>query len=203
MLRIAHVEEIADLLLSLPNLVQQQEQRSGDFVANVTEWLRSLERAFTASRLYQAGSIAVLRSSLLAAEQGQMPAEVTLRGRPSRSRVSVVAASQALQRAAEVASALIVENQPRLAEAERFAHQIVTVALSHDLIAVRENGVSNTQYLQALWRGLVANGELTNAVAHLEGLVGPHDALVVLDRALAQHVDAHMTDPSTTLPSSG
>ena len=68
MLRIMQTEEIASLLLLLPDLVRQQERRSTDFVPNAGKWLNSLEGVFAASRLYQAGSIAMLRSGLVAVE---------------------------------------------------------------------------------------------------------------------------------------
>lgn len=189
MLRIMHIEEIEDLLLLLPTLVQQQEQRSADFAPNAGAWLISLEKVFTANRLYQAGFIATLRSGLVAVEQGQIPAGLEFRGRPTRSKVLNAVASQALQRTAEVTSTLIAENRPRLVEAERVAQQIVAVALSRGLITARETEVGITQYLQMLRRNLVTSGDLESAVVHLEGLVGPHDTLVLLDRALVPYLD--------------
>ena len=138
MLRIMQAEEIASLLLLLPDLVRQQELRSTDFVPNAGEWLNSLEGVFAASRLYQTGSIAMLRSGLVAVEQGHLPAGLQFRGHPTRSRVLNAVASQVLQRAAELASTLIAENQPRFAEAERVAQQIVATARSRGLIPVRE-----------------------------------------------------------------
>jgi hypothetical protein len=187
MLRIVHIEEIENLLLLLPILVQQQERRSADFAPNAREWLNSLEKAFAANRLYQAGYIATLRSGLVAVEQGQVPAGLEFRGRPSRSRTSSAVASQALQRAAEVTSTLIAENRLRLAEAERVAQQIVAIALSRGLIAARNEEVNNTQYLQMLRHSFVASSDLENAFVHLEGLVGPQDALILFDRALAPY----------------
>ena len=102
-------------------MVQQQQERSSDFASRVAEWLGSLERALAANRLYQAGEIASFRSGLIAVEQGQIPTGIELRGHASRLRVANAAAAQALQRAAEVASSLLAENQPRLTEAERVA----------------------------------------------------------------------------------
>lgn len=189
MLRIVHIEEIEELLLLLPALVEQQELRSANFVSNVGVWLHSLEKAFAANRLYQAGNIATLRSGLVAAEQGHVPTGLEFRGRPSRWRVLSAVASQAMQRAAEVASTLIAENRPRLAEAERVAQQIVAVALSRGLIATRKEEVSNTQYLRLLRDRIVSSGDIESAVVHLEGLVGRHDALILLDRALSSNLD--------------
>ena len=189
MLRLMQIDEISDLLLRLPDLVHQQERRSVDFAQNTRAWLSSLEKAFIANRLHQAGSIAMLRTGLVAAEQGQLPAGYEFRGRPTRLRVLNVVASQALQRATEIASVVITENQARIAEAERVARQIVAVAVSRKLILERAETVDNTQYLQMLRRGMVTNADLESAVAHLEGLVGPQDALILLDRALAAYLD--------------
>lgn len=189
MLRIAQVEEIKDLLLLLPDLVQQQGRRSPDFAQNAGAWLNSLEKVFTANRLYQAGKIAALRSGLVAAEQGQVPTGLEFRGLPSRSRILNAVASQALQHAAEVASALIAENRPRLAEAERIAHQIVAAVFSRGVIITRGEAGGNTQYLRMFRRSLVASSDLEIAAVHLEGLVGPHDALILFDRALAPRLD--------------
>jgi hypothetical protein len=194
MLRITQVEEFANLLLLLPDLVQQQERRSADFTPRAIAWLNSLEKVFAASRLYQAGSIAMLRSGLVAAEQGQVPAGLQFRGRPTRSRVLNTVAWQALQRAADMASTLIAENQPRLAEAERVAQQIIAAALSRGLIAGRAQGVSNTEYLRMLRRNLVTSVDLESAVVHLEGLVGPYDALICIDRALAPHLPSTLAE---------
>ena len=80
-----------------------------EFVPNVGAWLNSLEGVFAASRFYQAGSIAMLRSGLIAAEQGHLPAGLQFRGRPTRSRVLNAVAWQALQRAADMTSTLIAE----------------------------------------------------------------------------------------------
>jgi hypothetical protein len=184
MLRITQIEEIEGFLLLLPDLVRQQERRSTGFTPNAAAWLSSLEKVFVANRLYQAGNIATLRSGLVAAEQGQVPPGLQFRGRPNRTRVTFAVAWQALQRAAEIASTLVAESRPRLAEAERVAQQIVSAALSRGVITAREEGVNHTQYLQILRSSLVASGDLENAIIHLEGLVGPHDALILLDRSL-------------------
>lgn len=196
-----HIDEIAHLLLQLPELVHQQERRSPDFVQNTGAWLSSLEKALIANRLHQAGLIAMLRTSLVAAQQGEVPAGHEFRGRPTRLRVLNAVASETLQRATEIASLLLAENQSRIAEAERVAQQIVAVAVSRRLIAVREEKASNTQYLQTLRNGLVANGDLESAFAHLEGLVGPQDALILLDRALTPYlVTARVVEPAAIPP---
>jgi hypothetical protein len=185
MLRIASIEEIEALLLQLPDLIRLQERRSPEFADDTTAWLSSLENAFTANRLYQAAAVATLRSGLIAAEHGHLPDGLEFRGRPTRSRVMVALASHAIQRAVDLASTVVAENRPRLAESERVAQQIVAAVRSRESIPAREEGVTNTQYLRMLRRSLSASADLENAMVHLEGLVGPNDALVLLDRALA------------------
>nr|WP_298687529.1 hypothetical protein [uncultured Dongia sp.] len=188
MLRLMHAEGIADLLLELPGLIGQQERRSTDFVRNAVAWLTALEDLFTASRLHQAGSIAILRSGLLSAEHGHVPEGLQFRGRPTRTRVLTALAAQALKQAADTASELLSENRARLAEAERVAQQIVAAGLSRGVIMGRGEEASNTEFLRALRRGLSTSADLEPAAVHLEGLVGPYDALILFDRALAPHL---------------
>jgi hypothetical protein len=193
MLRVMHIEELEGLLLQVPNLVQQQEARAFDFPAKAAAWLNLLEKAFIANRLSQAGDIATLRSGLVAAQQGQLPAGIQFRGRPTRLRMMVALASDALKRATEVASALIASHRPRLSEGERVAQQIVAVAISRRLIPGRRIAGNNTDYLRMLRLSFLSIADLELAFVHLEGLVGPHDALVLFDRALEPYV--HLSTP--------
>ena len=184
MLRIMHVEEIEDLLLYLPELVQHQQNRAPSFVDNVAQWLAALEKAFLANKLYQAASIAMLRSSLVSAKLGQVPDGVQFKGIATRSKIRTAVAAQAVQKASEIASGIVAENRRRFAEAEAAAQQLVAVALARGLVEHRPPNISNTEYLSSL-RNRLMNGEFENAVLHLEGLVGPNDILILLDRALA------------------
>jgi hypothetical protein len=201
MLRVANVEEIEGLMLQLPALVQQQERHSTEFARMAAAWLEAFERVLVANRLHEAATVASLRSTLIAAKQGQVPASLTFRGgRPTRWRVSNAIASEALRRAAEVANTLVEEYKPRLREAERIAQQIVALGVSRGLIHPKTAGATNTEYLGAVRRTLMMAAELTTALAHLEGLVGPHDALIFLDRALAPHATAGTVAPALPLP---
>jgi hypothetical protein len=184
MLRIASANEIGGLLLELPALFRLQEQRSVDFPLRAREWLGSLEQALGANRLYQAGLVAALRSGVTSAEQGQLPPGLQLQGRVTRSKAVTAMASRALHGAAEIASAIMAENDARFAEAERVANQIVAIARSRDVLPPREPTDSHSQYLRGIRHALASSADLENAVTHLEGLVGSQDALVFLDRAL-------------------
>jgi hypothetical protein len=185
MLRIASVEEIEALLLQLPDLVRLQEHRSASFPERTSAWLVGLEDALVANRLPQAGAVAALRSGLVAADQGLQPTGLEFRGRPTRSRVIVALASQAIQRAVAVAAPVVDENRPRLAEGERVAQQIVAAARARAGIPTRPKDATTTDYLRVVRRSLTASEDLENAMVHLEGLVGSSDALILLDRALS------------------
>ncbi len=186
MLSIIQIEEIETLCLKLPDLVRQQEQRSVDFVRNAGAWLETLEKALSANRLYQAGNVASIRSGLIAVQQGQSPEQIAFRSPPSHSRAVSAAAAHALQRAAEMASNLIAENKPRFNDADRIAQQIMAAAVSRGLIPARDEGISNTQYLRLVRRVLATVSDLENAAIVLEGLVGPQDTLIFIDRALTR-----------------
>jgi len=203
MLRLANIEEIEALLLQLPALVQQQERHSTEFARLAGTWLEALERALVANRLHQAATIAALRSTLIAAKQGQVPAGLTFRGgRPTRWRVSNAIASEALRRATEIANVLMEDNKPRFQDAERVAQQLAAVAVSRGVVGARAAGVTNTDYLAAVRRRILELSELATAMVHLEGLVGPHDALVLIDRALSPHAAA-MARVEPALPAPG
>lgn len=188
MLSIVHLEEIESLLLKLPTLVQQQEQRNPEFPTRVRDWLTALERVFVANRLHQAGGIAAIRSALIAAEQGQVPAEVKFRGRPTRSRVLNTVASQCLQQATAMSTALAGEHRTRITEAERIARQVVAAAVSRNLVPRPPAQSDATHYLRTLRQSFVSSSDLEAAIVHVEGLVGPNDLLVLLDRALVHHL---------------
>lgn len=84
------------------------------------------------------------------------------------------------------------------------AQQIIAAALSRGLITARDNEVNNTEYLRTLRRSFAGSVDLEGAVVHLEGLVGPYDALILFDRALTQHLHtSSLVVQSVTFPFSG
>ena len=184
MLRLLQVEELERLMLELPELVGLQERRAADFPSRADRWMHALEEALTANRLYQAGLVAGIRSTLTVTDQGQIPPGLEYRGRPTRNRVMASVASASLQRSAEVAAGVIGDNRHRIDEGERLVQQLVAALRSQGLQA-RPEGVDNESYLRMLRRGMAQNAEIESVLVHLEGLVGPQDALVLLDRALA------------------
>ena len=198
MLRVLNIEEIEGLLILVPELAREQETSSDTFPKSVASWLTRLETVLAANRLYQAGTVAALRSAAAAATIGSIPEGMQVRGTPTRRKLDVMVASHVLQRACKIASDVLTDNRPRLADAEKVAHQIVAAARSRNLLVPKVSGFDNTQYLRQLVRGFVAQPDLENAMSHLESLVGPSDKLVFLDRALGHYRVDSVSAPSAT-----
>jgi hypothetical protein len=184
MLRITQLEGLEALLLELPGLVRQQEQRSPTFANGVLAWLGRLEEGFNSNRLHHAGLVATLRSALIEAARGLIPPEVQFRGRPTRTRVLTAVATRCLRQATELASPLLQENRARLEEAERVCRQLVAAAVARDLVPGRAANQSNTEFLCGIRQQLATAADLATAAVHVEGLVGTHDMLILIDRAL-------------------
>jgi hypothetical protein len=185
MLRIANLEELEGQLLRVPEVVRAEAGGPTAFSAAVLAWLADVERTLAANRLAQAGAIAALRSAAAAAADGGLPVGLQLSGTPTRRKLARVVASHLLQRAAELLGGLLAEPRARLGEAERVAQQIVAAARARGLVPARDPAVENTEYLKAVRRALAGAADVQNAAVHLEGLVGPHDTLVLLDRTLS------------------
>lgn len=185
MLRLLQFEEIEGLFAQSGRLVTLQELRSTDFVPETVSWLKDLERAFEANSLVESALIAGLRSGVDAAAAGAYPPGLTGRGFPSRAKVAALLAGQAIGRAAEIGSGLIAANRPRFLEAEVVAQRLAAGLRSLDLVPLRDLATSHGDWLRATRAVLATRADLEPATVHLEGLVGPYDALMILDRALA------------------
>jgi hypothetical protein len=186
LLRIVNLEELQGLLLRVPGVVDLQERRDLGYVEAVHRLLVDVENALEQNRLAVAGNVASLRATLLSAEQGVMPPGVELSGRPTRRKVAEAAAAQALGHAAELLSNIIETDSRRIADAERMGRQLVAIARAKGMLAHPPCSGDRTADLRALWTSLSADPEVSAGTTNVEGLVGPHDALVVFDRTLVR-----------------
>jgi hypothetical protein len=184
-LRLMQLEEIEGLLRDLGPLVALQEARQPHFAARTVDWLRSFESVLEANRLAEAAVIAGLRSAIASASNGNVPPGLVTRGSPTRAKVSTLLAGQALQRAGELGVQIVAINRQRYSEAELVGQRLAAALRSMEIVIPDGLAISHGEWLGAI-RSLVATRqELEPAMVHLEGLVGPNDALVILDRALA------------------
>lgn len=188
MLRIVNLEEIHDLLLRLPALVDELEQKAPHAMGSVREWLVSLERVLESNRLPLAGNIAVLRGSLDSALMGVIPAGIEFHGRASSRKIREAAAAEMLKRASDLVTAALQGDGSRVDEAERVARQLIAVARLKGLIPENRPEGDSIENVKAVWRAMQADPEIGQGAAHLVGLVGPHDALIVLDRGITRDV---------------
>lgn len=184
MLRIVNLEEIEGMLLRIRSLVDLQDQRDPDFVEGVKEWLSGLEKVLDNNRLAVAGNVAALRGMLLSAEQGVIPTGVEFHGRATGRKIREAAGAYVLRQTGDLVSSVIQKDRERVAEAERLTRQLVALAKAKGLIQELPSGDNCTGMLKAIWRGMSADAELSPGTVSVEGVVGLHDALIILDRIL-------------------
>lgn len=184
MLRITNLEEIQRLLLRIQYLVDIQERRDSDFVCEVKEWLSKLEKVLDNNRMPVAGNVAALRGLLISAERGVIPAGVEFQGRSTKRKILDAAASYVLRQTGDLVSSIIQKDHERIAEAERLIRQLVAIAKAKGLLQERPTGDNFADILKAFWRTLSADPELSPGTVNVEGLIGPNDALIILDRTI-------------------
>lgn len=185
MLRIVNLEEIQERLLRLPTLVSRLEARDAGFAAAVREWLADTEKVLVGNRIPAAGELATLRGTLISAERGTIPTGVSVEGRATPRKIRDAAAADVLRRAEDALSDAVRADAARVGEAERLVHQVVSVALRKGILPPPPGSGSHTDMLRTAWSLVCADPDTGAAATHVAGLVGPHDALVLLDRALA------------------
>jgi hypothetical protein len=178
-LHIVNVEEIQGLLLRVPALIDRLERRDANFAQAVVQWLTAAEQVFVNNRLPLAGNLAALRGVL-------GTAGVTAQGRPTPRKLRAAAAADALRQAADLITAAVREDDARIAEADRLCQQMLAMAHAAGLLAAPTPSVARGQWLREVWKVLAADPNLAAGAVRITGLVGPHDALIVLDRALAR-----------------
>ncbi len=193
---LASLEELQGEVARASELVRLQEQHAPEFAAAVKAWLSALEHLLATHAPVQAAELAGLRSTLLAVERGVVPAGVTLRQRPTRSRFVNAVAAESVPRAADVVSRVVQEARSPFAEAEARVRQLVALArfrrivprpdsAGGDALARADGDPAERRHrVLELWRAFQSNDELASAAVRIEGLVGTDDALVVLERAL-------------------
>jgi len=154
----------------------------------VKHWLVKLEKVLENNRLPAAGNVAALRALLISAEQGVIPAGVEFHGRATGRKIRDAAAAYVLRHAGDIVSIAIQKDCERVAEAERMTRQLVSLAKARGLIQELPSGENFTDMLKAIWRSLSADPDISPGTINVEGLIGPHDALVILDRILTSDV---------------
>ena len=185
MLHIVGLEQIQELLLQLPGVLARFQRKDPGFVAAAMQWLSSLEEALESNRLTVAASVAVARAAVTSAERGITPPGLAFHGRPTKRRILDASAVDALRRVEEAVSGTVRGDASRVAEAQRLARQVVALATLKGILPADPRGLPHRDYLSAVWRRLAADPEMASATVQIVGLVSQYDALIVLDRAMA------------------
>lgn len=188
MLRIVNIEEVQNMLSSISGLVDLQQRRDYSFDEKVKVWLAKLEKILESNRIMQAGEVATLRGVVLSAENGIIPPGIEIHGRSSKRKIAEAAVTFALRQASSLVSDLLQKEVGRVSDAERMTRQLVAMAKAKGLINQIPNGNNHTEVLKFIWRTLSGDPEIAPGTTNVEGLVGPHDALIVLDRIIASDV---------------
>lgn len=183
-LTIAQYEGILGVLREVPILVDKLEARHAGFFEDVLLWLKQAEQSLTNNRLPAASQIAAYRARLIEAGRGVQQGDLTIAGRPSVRKIKEATAALLLGQSNEVLQTVISERQAVFQEAERIARQLLSVAHAKGLVTTANGGGSHQRFLHELRDRLAADPDLANVNAHIVGLVGATDALVMLDRGL-------------------
>ena len=146
------------------------------------------EQILINNRLAIAAEVAVLRGTLISVERGVMPPELVFSSRTTARKIKDTSAADVLRKAEELIFNAIREDARRFVEGERLAQQIVTVAQRKGLIPSVSSVDRHTETLKAIWHAMIVDPDLGPATGHLAGLVGAHDALILLDRMLPSSV---------------
>lgn len=168
----------------IPGLVDLLDKKDPFFADHIKKWIKDLEEILSNNHLYISGRIGALRAMLISAEQGAISEEIHFVGQPTKKKVLNATAGYILNQVGIIVSEYLQNNLNRIDEAERHAQQLITYALSKGSINEFRGEKANTQLLKNIWQILRADPDLLQGVINIESLVGPFDALIILDRTL-------------------
>lgn len=184
MLGIIHLEEIQNLLFQVPRFVGMLEKKDIDAVLEIKAWLEKIEEALQNNRMPLVSMIAGLRGALISAEKGILLDHIMIHGRLNTQKIKQAVAADVIKNASEIVMEAIQRDKERVSKAEEICQQLIALARAKGLIAFPHNGMGHTESLKALWRIFSTDQDIAAATVSVEGLVGPNDSLIILDRML-------------------
>src|SRR5258706_9122539 len=127
------VDGIDELRLGVPGMVDRYDDGDPRFAEDVKRWIRDAEEILTAARLPAAASLAALRGTLIAAEEGTLPAGVTCSGRATPRKIRDAVAADVLRRADEQVVGATNNAAAQFPEAERLVPPMLPVSVQKGL----------------------------------------------------------------------
>ena len=188
MLRLINLTEIQNMLLKVSELTDLQDLRDFSYVAKTKRWLSDLEKILENNRLIQAGEVAALRGAIISAENGIFHNGAEFLAKPTKRKMVEAATSSAIHQASSLISKVIQEDIARFGEAEQLVRQLVAIAKAKGLLLNIPNNGNHTETLKFIWRTIAQDPDIAPGTVNVEGLVGPYDALILLDRILVVDV---------------
>ena len=188
MLRIVNLEEFHRLMLRIPRIVDALERHTAEAPDSVRMWLIEVEGALEHNRMPLAGAIAGMRARLDSARRGAVPEGIVVTGSVTRRKLVDATAAEVLQRATDALSAELAPDGARVEEAARLARQLAVAAQAKGLVGPVPTAAEHVDTVGAIWERLVTEPDIAGGAVHLLSLVGPNDAVIVLDRALTRDV---------------
>lgn len=185
MLRIINIQEIQNMLSSISGLVDIQQCHDPNFDDKVKLWLAKLEKMLESNRIMQVGEIATLRGLILSAEDGIIPPGIEIHGKSSKRKIVEAAVTFSLRQSSKLVSDFLQNEVNRVSDAERMMRQLLALAKAKGLIQQIPDDSNHTEVLKYIWHTLSEDPEIAPGTINVEGLVGPHDALIILDRMIA------------------
>lgn len=188
MLRFVNLVEFQDTLLKVSELVDLQDLRDFNYVTRTKSWLADLEKALENNHMVEAGQIAALRGTIVSAEDGIFQNGAEFLAKPTKRKMVEAATSAAIRHASTLVTQVIQPDIARIGEAERTVRQLIAIGKAKGLLhEIPENG-DHTEVLRFIWRRLAQDPDIAPGIVNVEGLVGPYDALILLDRVLVSDV---------------
>lgn len=185
MLRIVNFEEIQRLLLEISRLVDMHDKKDAFFSARVKDWLQRTEKILENNQLGIASNLGALRAVLVSAEQGVVSDKIIINGRPTRKKILNATASFVLQKANETISEYLQGDMNRFKEAEQQTRQLVSYMFAKGMFQNFIGKPITTETLKNMWSVVRADPDLAPGTVNIEGLAGPNDSLIILNRIIA------------------
>lgn len=179
MLSVIHVDRIEECLRAVSSLVNSQQRRDVDFPRKVLDWLIGAERVLHDARQAALSQVAALRSSLLAVDHGAHRTTGQ-----SRRAILESTASEVIGKGQAVLGSVIETRLTQIAEAQQLASRVLAVATIKGILSAVPSNLQGEHRLREILTHLNTDPDTAAATAHFVGLLGPVDALVVLDRTL-------------------
>ena len=176
MASLCDVHQIERVLQPLCDLVGLYKARGPDFLGRAETWLEELQNALRNAGFGEASEIAALRGQVILAREACDACHDLPASAPPQER-SPAAVLNALIHASTLANGVIAHSRGLNREAARIALQLVAAAQAK---GVYQRSTDHT----GVYGAIASDPDFADVCAHLTGIVGRADAVMLLAKAL-------------------